>query len=77
MNMSIFSVLFSGFLFLAFHATGNQYDHQLLILHWYVLFCLQVPMSVGINLTIEYFRNELLRSRHSQRNFHAPEYIKL
>ncbi|KAK7090324.1 UDP-glucuronic acid decarboxylase 1-like [Littorina saxatilis] len=36
----------------------------------------KVPMTLGINLTIEYFRNELLRSRHSQRNFHAPEHIK-
>ena len=42
-----------------------------------ILFHPQVPMSVGINLTIEYFRNELLRSRHSQRNFHAPELIRV
>ena len=42
-----------------------------------ILFHPQVPMSLGINLTIEYFRNELLRSRHSQRNFHAPELIKV
>ncbi|XP_071085019.1 UDP-glucuronic acid decarboxylase 1-like isoform X1 [Haliotis cracherodii] len=32
-----------------------------------------VPMMVGINKTIQYFQNELRRSRHSERNFHPPE----
>lgn len=34
-----------------------------------------VPVKTGINLTIEYFRNELQRSRHSERNFHPPQFI--
>ncbi|KAK6194390.1 hypothetical protein SNE40_000030 [Patella caerulea] len=33
----------------------------------------KVQMLTGINRTIEYFKNELRRSHHSQRNFHAPE----
>ncbi|XP_041379656.1 UDP-glucuronic acid decarboxylase 1-like [Gigantopelta aegis] len=33
----------------------------------------EVPMMVGINRTIEYFRNELHRSRHSERNLHSPD----
>ncbi|KAJ8309846.1 hypothetical protein KUTeg_011711 [Tegillarca granosa] len=33
----------------------------------------QVPMLEGINRTIEYFFNELRRSKHSERNFHVPE----
>ncbi|PVD19076.1 hypothetical protein C0Q70_21635 [Pomacea canaliculata] len=37
----------------------------------------KVPMMVGINKTIEYFRNELRRSRHSERNFHAPDYFQV
>lgn len=37
----------------------------------------KVDMQHGINQTIEYFRNELQRSHHSQRNFHAPESIKV
>ena len=33
----------------------------------------QVPMMVGINKTIEYFRNELKRIKHSERNIWHPE----
>ncbi|XP_061167667.1 UDP-glucuronic acid decarboxylase 1-like [Saccostrea echinata] len=32
----------------------------------------QVPMIEGIKKTIEYFRNELKRTRHSERNLHFP-----
>lgn len=37
----------------------------------------KVPVRLGINLTIEYFRNELQRSKHSERNFHAPQFIQV
>ncbi|OWF39817.1 UDP-glucuronic acid decarboxylase 1-like [Mizuhopecten yessoensis] len=37
----------------------------------------QVPMMTGIKKTIEYFRNELQRSRHSERNFHFPTEDKI
>lgn len=33
----------------------------------------KVPMIVGLNRTVAYFRNELRRSTHSQRNFHPPD----
>ncbi|KAK3094689.1 hypothetical protein FSP39_004954 [Pinctada imbricata] len=33
----------------------------------------KVSMMSGINKTIEYFRGELHRSRHSERNFHFPD----
>ncbi|CAG5136615.1 unnamed protein product [Candidula unifasciata] len=33
----------------------------------------KIPLMVGLNKTIEYFRNELRRSQHSERNFHMPE----
>ncbi|BFZ00511.1 hypothetical protein BsWGS_03550 [Bradybaena similaris] len=33
----------------------------------------KIPLMVGLNRTIEYFRNELRRSQHSERNFHIPE----
>ncbi|KAL8625005.1 UDP-glucuronic acid decarboxylase 1 [Nucella lapillus] len=36
-----------------------------------------VSMKLGINLTIEYFRNELQRSKHSERNFHKPEFFRV
>ncbi|CAH1781684.1 unnamed protein product [Owenia fusiformis] len=35
----------------------------------------KVDMLLGINKTIEYFRNELHRSKHSERNLHPPEYV--
>ncbi|CAG5133854.1 unnamed protein product [Candidula unifasciata] len=37
----------------------------------------KIPLMVGLNKTIEYFQNELRRSRHSERNFHMPENIAL
>lgn len=36
----------------------------------------QVAMMTGINKTIEYFRNELNRKRHSERNVWLPDYLK-
>ncbi|ESP04904.1 hypothetical protein LOTGIDRAFT_156144 [Lottia gigantea] len=33
----------------------------------------KVSLMIGINRTISYFKNELSRSHHSERNFHAPE----
>ncbi|XP_048745246.1 UDP-glucuronic acid decarboxylase 1-like [Ostrea edulis] len=38
----------------------------------YLAWSPQVPMIEGIKKTIEYFRNELKRTRHSQRNLHVP-----
>jgi len=35
----------------------------------------KVPLLEGINRTVEYFRRELQRSQHSQRNFHNPKTI--
>ncbi|XP_029639019.1 UDP-glucuronic acid decarboxylase 1 isoform X2 [Octopus sinensis] len=35
----------------------------------------RIAMIAGINRTIEYFRNELSRSQHSQRNFHPPDLV--
>ncbi|XP_076436007.1 UDP-glucuronic acid decarboxylase 1-like [Babylonia areolata] len=37
----------------------------------------KVSMTLGINMTIEYFRNELQRSKHSERNFHHPEFFRV
>lgn len=34
----------------------------------------QVSMMEGIKKTIDYFRNELKRTRHSQRNIHLPDW---
>lgn len=34
----------------------------------------KVPMMVGINRTIDYFRSELQRKKHSERNIWKPEY---
>ncbi|XP_059156875.1 UDP-glucuronic acid decarboxylase 1-like isoform X3 [Physella acuta] len=36
----------------------------------------KVPLMVGLNKTIEYFQNELRRSRHSERNFHMPDTLQ-
>ena len=33
-------------------------------------------MWVGINKTIEYFRNEIGRKRHSERNVWIPDVLK-
>ena len=33
----------------------------------------QVPMWTGINRTIEYFRNEISRRKHSERNVWLPD----
>ena len=38
---------------------------------------LQIPMKEGINKTIEYFRNELIRKKHSERNLWQPEFMNL
>lgn len=35
----------------------------------------RVPMMVGLNKTVEYFRNELRRKKHSERNVFMPEGI--
>ncbi|ESO08022.1 hypothetical protein HELRODRAFT_75405, partial [Helobdella robusta] len=40
-------------------------------IHWQP----KVPLMVGINKTIEYFRSELRRSKHSERNIWKPEYL--
>ena len=32
----------------------------------------QVPLQQGIKKTVEYFRRELMRSKHSERNLHDP-----
>lgn len=37
----------------------------------------KINMYAGINKTIEYFRHELMRSRHSERNIHPPEYLDI
>ena len=33
----------------------------------------QISMMVGLNKTIAYFRNELKRHRHNERNIFLPE----
>lgn len=37
---------------------------------------IQIPMWNGINKTIEYFRSELQRKRHSERNVWIPDSLK-
>jgi UDP-glucuronate decarboxylase len=37
----------------------------------------RVPMMVGINKTIDYFRSELQRRKHSERNVWRPEYLDI
>uniref|UniRef100_A0A0B7A1G1 UDP-glucuronic acid decarboxylase 1 n=1 Tax=Arion vulgaris TaxID=1028688 RepID=A0A0B7A1G1_9EUPU len=37
----------------------------------------KVSLLVGLNKTIDYFRNELRRSQHSERNFHMPEAFQI
>ena len=39
-------------------------------------FALKVPLLHGINRTIEFFRSELQRQKHSERNIWQPEYLK-
>lgn len=44
----------------------------ILILLRHDFFFLQVPLEKGIEKTVEYFRKELMRSKHSERNLHYP-----
>ena len=39
----------------------------------FMLLYVQVPMMDGINKTIEFFRNELQRKTHSERNIWHPD----
>jgi len=41
------------------------------------MLCPQVQMLVGINKTIEYFRSELQRRKHSERNIWQPEFLDI
>ena len=59
------------------HWYAIKINHTRMIIYSFISYFYRFPWSLVWNRTVAYFRNELRRSTHSQRNFHPPDLMWL